>query len=167
MALPPFDPDAQLDADSITPWPGLVVSADLLYDGLTARGWKLDREESNLLNGFSKTWRDYGLKVWVRLEKFVCAPPNGEDEALASVSFYRFDPDDLPETTMWALMVDPGDEERPRFKQWVEEWEWLLEHGDPNFDQNELLKPVPAREFPEEVRAELWEDLLASVVPAG
>ena len=103
----------------------------------------------------------------MRLEKFVCAPPNGEDEVFESVSFYRFDPDDLPETTMWALMVDPGDEEGPRFKQWVEEWEWLLEHGDPNFDQNELLKPVPAREFPEEVRAELWEDLLASVVPAG
>jgi hypothetical protein len=49
----------------------------------------------------------------------------------------------------------------------VEEWEWLLENGDPNFDQNELLTPVAAREFPEEVRAELWDDLRSSVVPAG
>lgn len=165
MPLPPFDPDAHLDADHVTPWPGLQVNVDLLYDGLTARGWKIDHEDSNLLVAFSKTWRAQGVKVWVNLAGFVCAPPNYQFEAIERVSFYRFNPADLPETTMWELLVEPGDESQPYFKGWVEEWEWLLENGDPNFAQNELLTPVPARELPEELRAELWDDLRACLRP--
>jgi hypothetical protein len=151
MRPPPIDLLANPDALEITAWQGLRISVDHLYATLTNRGWKLDTEESNLMNGMSKTWREAGFKVWVWLENFVCAPPDGEDEAFASIRFYRFDPATMPSTTMYELTYSPGDEDESWFAGHREEWDWLIEHGDPQFDTFDQLEQIAIRDVPEAI----------------
>ncbi|MDP2345750.1 MAG: hypothetical protein Q8O67_32705 [Deltaproteobacteria bacterium] len=71
-----------------------------LYHTLTRLGWKVDTEESNLMNAMSRTWRGDGIKVWIALQEFVCAPPDGEVAALDAIRFFRFDPALMPVGTM-------------------------------------------------------------------
>jgi hypothetical protein len=161
MRPPPIDPLAHRDALEITAWQGLRISADRLYHTLTGLGWKVDTEESNLMNALSKTWREPGIKVWVRLASFVCAPPDGEDEAFDTIRFYRFDPSTMPTETMYERMYSPGDEQQPWYPGHREAWDWLIEHGDPQFDTFDRLEAIALRDVPapivDEVLLELEE----------
>lgn len=161
MRPPPIDPLAHRDALEITAWQGLRIDVGHLYDTLTGLGWKVDTEESNLMNAMSKTWREAGIKVWVRLAEFVCAPPDGEYEALDTICFHRFDPSTMPTETMYERMYAPGDEQQPWFPGHREEWRWLVEHGDPQCDTFDRLEAIALREVPtpivDEVLLELEE----------
>lgn len=157
--LPPVNLDEHLDADAFTAWRGEVVDVDRLYTTLTELGWKVDREESNLMHGMSRVWRDAGVKVWLWLDGFVCAPPDGETAAIDEIRFYRFDPAAMPTTTMADAMYEPGDEHEPWYPSHREDWDWLVTHGDPQFDTFALLTQVPLRAVPREILDETWLDL--------
>ncbi|MEO5730677.1 MAG: hypothetical protein ABI134_27030 [Byssovorax sp.] len=163
MRPPAVDLPAHLDTVEFTGWHGQRIDVWHLYDTLTQRGWKVDTEESNLMNAMSMTWREEGIKVWIHLEKFVCAPPDGEVEALDKVCFYRFDPAEMPSGTMHDKTYDPGDEQQDWYPSHREEWDWLIEHGDPQFDTFELLKPIAFREVPEALLLAAWADLEEAV----
>lgn len=140
---------------------GRTVDVEHAYAVLTARGWKIDTEESNLMQGFSRTWRAHGIKVWVFLDAFVCAPPVGETGTVESVRWFRFDPAAMPTTTMAAQQPPPDDAaDRAR---WLAEWQWLLDHGDPQFDTFDLLDELDdAGEVPAALVAEASADLRAA-----
>src|SRR5689334_14802538 len=76
MKPPAVNLKEHLEDVELVAWRGLKIDVWYLYDKLTALGWKVDTEESNLMNGMSKTWRAEGIKVWLHLESFVCAPPD-------------------------------------------------------------------------------------------
>jgi hypothetical protein len=132
----------------ISEWRGIIVDVERLYALLTECGWKVDTEESNLMIAFSKTWRFEGIKVWVYLKDFVCAPPFGESEALDTITFYRFDPTTMPTETMEQKTYDPGDEKQDWYPNHREEWDWLICNGDPQTDTFELLTAIPVSEVP-------------------
>jgi len=144
-------------------WRGRSIDVWRLYVELTRLGWKVDTEESNLMAAMSRTWRAEGIKVWLRLESFVCAPPDGEVAPLDAIYFYRFDPAQMPATTMYAAIYEPGDEEKDWFASHREEWDWLVEHGDPQFDTSAILRPITLGEVPAQIRDELWMDLEAAI----
>lgn len=166
MRTPLVDLVAHLDTVEITAWKGLRISVDRLYRSLTAHDWKVDIEESNLMTAMSKTWREAGIKVWIHLEQFVCAPPDGEDEVVDTICFYRFDPATMPSGTMYERIYDPGDENEPWYRSHREDWDWLIEHGDPQTDTFDLLEPIPLCEVPEDILLEAWSELETAVGPA-
>lgn len=159
MRPPPIDLLAHRDTIELTAWRGLRIDVDHLYHTLTAQGWKVDTEESNLMVAMSKTWRDPGIKVWVRLEKFVCAPPDGEREALDTICFHRFDPAKMPTETIYEQTYDPGDEQQSWYPGHREDWDWLIEHGDPQTDTFALLEAIAFHEVPEEILLEAFGEL--------
>lgn len=148
-----------LDDVEFTAWRGLKIRVWKLYTTLTALGWKVDTEESNLMAAMSKTWRAEGVKVWLSLANFVCAPPDGDIEDLDRIRFYRFDPAEMPATTMYEKIYAPGDEQQDWFPSHREEWDWLVEHGDPHFDTFDLLEPVTLRQVPAELLAEAFREI--------
>jgi hypothetical protein len=164
MSPPAVDLAAHRDTIELTGWPGEKVDVEHLYHALVERGWKVDREESNLVNAFSKTWREAGIKVWIHLEEFACAPPAGEVESIEKICFYRFDPATMPTTTMLEQMYQPGDENEDWYPSHREAWDWLIEAGDPQFDTFELLSPIPFREVPEAILLAAFADLAATIV---
>jgi hypothetical protein len=159
MKPPAVRLEDHLDDREFTGWRGRRIDVWHLYEKLTALGWKVDTEESNLMAAMSRTWRAEGIKVWLRLENFVCAPPDGEVEALDSICFYRFDPDAMPTETMYEKLYDPGDEQQDRYPSHREAWDWLVETGDPQFDTFELLTPIPLREVPPTILEEAWMEI--------
>lgn len=163
MRPPPIDPLVHRDALEVTAWQGLRIDVDHLYATLTGVGWKVDTEESNLMSAMSKTWREAGIKVWARLAGCACAPPDGEVEAFDTICFYRFDPQAMPTTTMYAAIYSPGDEQQPWFPRHREEWDWLVQHGDPQFDTFDLLEAIPVRDVPEPILAEALLELEAAL----
>lgn len=159
MKPPAVKLEEHLDDVELVAWRGLKIDVWHLYDKLTALGWKVDTEESNLMVAMSKTWRAEGIKVWIRLEKFVCAPPDGEVERLDHICFYRFDPAAMPAGTMYDKIYDPGDEDQDWYPSHREEWDWLVENGDPQTDTFELLTPIAFREVPAAILEEAWMEI--------
>ncbi len=159
MHPPAVDPSTV----ELTGWPGQKIIVERLYDTLTQRGWKVDTEESNLMVAMSKTWREEGIKVWLHLGEFTCAPPADEAEEIEKICFYRFDPAAMPTETMHEKMYEPGDEEQDWYPSHHETWEWLIDNGDPQFDTFDLLQPIPFREVPEAILLAAWVDLEAAV----
>ena len=145
------------------PWRADPVEVWHLYDALTQRGWKIDTEESNLMHGLSRTWPEHGVKVWIYLKKFVCAPPDDDVECLDTLHTYRFDPAVLPRETMEEKMYTLEDLEADWYPGHREEWDWLVENGDPNSDDGAWLTPTPLGDLPPEVRAVLAADLVAAI----
>ena len=140
---------------------GRTADVEHAYAALTQRGWKIDNEESNLLQGFSRTWREHGVKVWVFLNEYACAPPSGETGTIASVTFYRFDPAAMPTTTMAEQLTGPDDE--PRGPSWYADWQWLLDHGDPQYATFDALTALAPDDVPTALGSEAWRDLLVAV----
>ncbi len=163
---PPIDLEAHLDTVEFTGWRGLRIDVGRLYDTLTPLGWKVDIEESNLMNAMSRTWRQEGIKVWVHLEGFVCAPPDGEIEALDKVCFYRFDPAIMPTQTMAERTYKPGDEKEEWYPGHREVWDWLMENGDPQTMTFDILTAIPFREVPEDILLTAWAELEQAVALA-
>ena len=160
----PIDLTPYMNQHACAPWDGdAPVQVEHLYDALTRQGWKIDREESNLMVALSRTWRAHGVKVWLRLQEFVCAPPFGEVERLEELSCFRFDPAELPERTMEEIMYAPEDVHEPWYPSHREEWAWLVAHGDPNDYDEQHLHPIALGELPETVRDELAEALAGAI----
>lgn len=111
------------------------------------------------MTAMSKMWRAEGIKVWLHLEKFVCAPPDGEVERLDQICFYRFDPTTMPATTMYDKTYEPGNEKEDWYPSHREEWDWLIENGDPQTKTFELLTPIAFREVPKAIREEAWIEI--------
>ena len=162
MSLPDLRLDDYADRTTCDAWRGVRVDVGRLYDVLTGRGWKIDREESNLMVSLCRTWREHGVKVYLLLAAFVCAPPDGELEAVDELRFFRFDPGLMPTTGMYEQMYDPGDEDEDWYPGHREEWEWLLLHGDPQDDERDLLSPAYVGQLPAAVLEQLRDDLLAA-----
>ncbi len=141
------------DPDDVECFVGREIDVGDVYERLTAQGWKIDTEESNLMQGFSRTFRSEGIKVWVFLDAFVCAPPYGERGTIESIRFHRFVPETMPHTTMREQLLAAFDDDDPPPPSWFEEWQWLIEHGDPQFDTFDLLQPIEARAVPPSARA--------------
>lgn len=139
---------------------GATIDVERTYDTLTRRGWKIDTEESNLLQGFSRTWRDHGVKVWVFLADYACAPPSGEEGTIERITFYRFDPAAMPTTTMAEQLTRDDDE--PRSPGWYADWQWLLDHGDPQYATFEQLTELALADVPVDLLARVREDLAAA-----
>lgn len=161
-ALPP-ELLSQLNALALSVGCSDPVDVEELYVSLTTLGWKIDTEESNLMRALSKTWREAGIKVWLSLKRFVCAPPMGEQETIDDLRFYRFSPDEMPSGTMYDAMYSPGDEEEDWYAAHREDWDWLVEHGDPQFDTFDLLTPTPPSAVPSEILVEAWAELQEAV----
>jgi hypothetical protein len=145
---------------------GLRINVWHLYDTLTALGWKVDTKESNLMVAMSRTWRAEGIKVWLHLAGFVCAPPEDQVECLDRIRFYRFDPAAMPTETMFDRLYDPGDQDAEWFPAHRAEWAWLVENGDPQTDTFELLKPLALREVPRAILDEAWMEIEEAIEPA-
>ncbi len=158
MKPPSVDLASHLGDVALTFWRGRRVEVWRLYETLTQLGWKVDTEQSSLMVAMSRTWRAEGIKVWLRLEKPVCAPPD-EVGTLDAIRFYRFDPAQMPTTTMLETMYRPGDEEKDWYPSHREEWDWLVAHGDPQTDTFALLRPIPLGEVPEPIREEAWMEI--------
>jgi len=156
---PPIDLDHHRDDVELTFWRGLRVNVSTLYDTLTELGWKVDTEESNLMTAMSRTWRAEGIKVWVDLQEFVCAPPDGECAPLDAIRFYRFDPTEMPTGTMAESIYSPGNEDEPWYPHHRDVWAWLVENGDPQSDTRNLLRPIPVREVPRAILDEAWMEI--------
>jgi hypothetical protein len=154
---PAIDPTTRLDTVEFTEWRNLPIDVEHAWAVLTSRGWKVDTEESNLMVAFSRTWRAEGIKVWVRLREFVCAPPAGEDVGIDTIAFHRFDPAAMPTSTMLEQMLTGHSEDPP--PTWYEDWQWLIDHGDPQFDTFELLEPIAFGEVPRTLLIAAWADL--------
>lgn len=159
MKPPALNLKSHLDEVELVAWRGLEIDVWHLYETLTALGWKVDTEESNLMKGMSKTWRARGIKVWINLQKHVCAPPDGEVELLDDIRFYRFDPAKMPTGTMYDKIYKPGDENEEWYPSHREEWDWLVDYGDPQFDTFELLTPIALREVPPAILEEAWSEI--------
>ena len=165
MKLPQIDLKAHQKTVEFTDWKGRRIDVGRLYHALTAKGWKIDTEESNLMQSMSKTWRSAGIKVWLTLEQSVSAPPD-EDEALDKIVFYRFDPKTMPTGTMREQMYEPGYEDEDWVAEHQEEWAWLIEHGDPQTETFELLTPIAFSEVPPKLLREAWTELSQALVLA-
>ncbi|MEZ4301102.1 MAG: hypothetical protein R3B70_39565 [Polyangiaceae bacterium] len=163
MSAPELDLAAHLDDLEFVAWRGLRIDVEHLYFTLTPLGWKVDTEESNLMKSMSRTYRDEGIKVWLDLQKFVCAPPPGEVEQLDTICFYRFDPEQMPTKAMHEATYDPGDEEEDWYPSHREEWDWLIEHGDPQTDTFDLLTKIPMREVPPRIVKEVWAQIASGI----
>jgi len=163
MKPPAIDLTQHMNDLELDFWRGRRVDVGGLYDELTTLGWKIDTEESNLMAAMSRTWRAEGIKVWLRLESSVCAPPDGEFAPLDAICFFRFDPAQMPATTMYEAIYQAGDEEKDWFASHREEWDWLVEHGDPQFDTFEILRPITLGEVPAQIRDEVWMDIEAAL----
>lgn len=161
---PPVNLEEHLDDIEFVAWRGLKIDVWHLYETLTALGWKVDTEESNLMVAMGRTWRKEGIKVWIHLEKFVCAPPHDEVERFAQICFYRFDPASMPATTMYEKTYDPGDEKQDWFPSHREEWGWLIDHGDPQTDTFDLLTPIAFREVPKSILQDAWSEIEKGVL---
>lgn len=159
MKPPAIKLEEHMDDVELVAWRGLAIDVWHLYDKLTALGWKVDTEESNLMTAMSKTWRAEGIKVWLHLAKFVCAPPDGEVEQLDGIRFYRFDPAAMPAETMHDRTYDPGDEDQDWYPSHREDWDWLIENGDPQTDTYGLLTPIALREVPAAILGEAWMEI--------
>ncbi|MDP2341494.1 MAG: hypothetical protein Q8O67_11070 [Deltaproteobacteria bacterium] len=159
MKPSPIDLACHLDDQELVFWRGRRIDVWKLYDTLTGLGWKVDTEESNLMNAMSRTWRNDGIKVWITLQEFVCAPPDGEVAAFEAIRFFRFDPALMPVGTMIESIYEPGDEGEDWYPQHREEWSWLIDHGDPQSDTHALLQAIPLRDVPESILAEAWLDV--------
>ena len=159
MNAPPVRLEDHLDDVEFTAWRGVRVHVWKLYGVLTGLGWKVDTEESNLMTAMSKTWRAEGVKVWLSLADFVCAPPGDDVEAIDKICFYRFDPAQMPTQTMYEQTYDPGDELQSWYPSHREAWDWLVEHGDPQSDTFELLTPIALREVPAALLAEAFREI--------
>jgi hypothetical protein len=163
MRLTAVDLPTHLDTIEFTGWLGQKIDVAHLYHTLTARGWKVDTEESNLMVAMSRTWREEGIKVWLHLDEVVCAPPADEREEIEKICFYRFDPTTMPRGTMHEKLYEPGDEAKDWYPSHRATWSWLIEHGDPQFNTFALLEPIAFRDVPEAVLRAAWEDLEAAV----
>ncbi len=164
MSRPPtITLEEHLDDVEFVAWRGQRIDVWHLYETLTACGWKVDTEESNLMVAMSRTWRAEGIKVWLHLEQFVCAPPSGEVEALDRITFYRFDPAAMPTGTMYDQIYSPGDENEDWYPSHREEWDWLVENGDPQTNTFNLLMPIPLRVVPPALLAEAWREIERAV----
>lgn len=159
--------EEHLDDVAFVAWRGLKIDVWHLYDQLTGLGWKVDTEESNLMIAMSKTWRAEGIKVWLRLQKFVCAPPTDEVEGLDQIGFYRFDPAAMPTQTMHEQLYPPGAEREAWYPAHRADWAWLVEHGDPQSGAWELLTPIALREVPKALLEEAWMEIEEGVELAG
>lgn len=111
------------------------------------------------MTAMSRTWRAEGIKVWVELQQFVCAPPDGEVAPFDAIHFFRFDPASMPAGTMADAMYSPGDEVAEWYPRHREEWAWLVENGDPQSNTRALLRPIAVREVPAAIRDEAWMDI--------
>ena len=160
--LPDIDFTAHREGSIWSGWTGLRVDVGRFYEVLTARGWKIDREESNCMRALCRAWPDAGVKVHLSLELYVCAPPYGEVEAVEALRCYRFDPAEMPSASMYEQTYNPGDEREDWYPGHYEEWEWLVLHGDPHDDARDLLRPLAFDEAPAEVLAQLREELMAA-----
>ena len=159
MKPAPIDLERHHSDVELTFWRGRRVNVWKLYDTLTGLGWKVDTEDSNLMRAMSRTWRSAGIKVWVELQKFVCAPPDADVAPLDAIRFFSFDPAAMPTGTMEEAMYPPGAEENDWYPQHREDWAWLVENGDPQSDTRALLHPVALRDVPPAIRDEAWLDI--------
>jgi hypothetical protein len=66
---------------------------------------------------------------------------------------------------MYERIYDPGDENEPWYRSHREDWDWLIEHGDPQTDTFDLLEPIPLCEVPEDILLEAWSELETAVGP--
>lgn len=150
------------DADAFDRLLGLEIDVGEVYDRLTGFGWKIDTEESNLMQGFSRTFRAEGIKLWLFLDEFVCAPPH-ERGTIAAIRFHRFEPETMPTTSMRECMLAGFDDEDPPGPSWFADWQWLIDHGDPQFDTFDLLTPIELDAVPPGPRAAAWAELHAAL----
>lgn len=148
-------------------WGAQQVDVGHLAQVLIARGWKVDTEDSDILQALSRTWRAEGVKVWLALETAACAPPDHDQSAIASLCFYRFDPSRLPERSIYRDTYDPGDEDEPWFAGHREDHRWIIDNGDPNFRDEHLMTAAALGAVPEAIRRAVAEDLAAAIVPAA
>lgn len=142
---------------------GREVDVGEVFERLTARGWKIDTEESNLLHGFSRTFMAAGIKVWVFLDEFACAPPRSEAGTIADIQFHRFAAETMPRTSMCEQLLAAFADDDPPPPSWFEEWQWLIDHGDPQFDTFDRLEPIAVEAVPPQVRAACWAELSAAL----
>ncbi len=148
-------------------WGARRVEVSRLVHVLIERGWKVDTEESDILQALSRTWRAEGVKVWLALETAACAPPDREQSAIASLCFYLFDPSLLPERSIYHDTYAPGDEDEPWFASHFEDYRWIIENGDPNFRDERLMTAASLGAVPEAIRRAAAADLAAAIVPAS
>ncbi len=150
--------DDHLDDETFTAWRGLRVDVSTLYATLTELGWKIDTEESDLMHGMSKVWRDSGIKVWLWLENFVSTPPDGDIEPFDTIRFYRFDPAAMPTRTMLERLHSqglPADLGPGR----LDELRGYLDHADPQTETFDLLTPIRFRDVPRDLLEEAWLEI--------
>jgi hypothetical protein len=150
----------------LTDWSPQLIDVWHLTEGLIAAGWKVDTEDSDLMQGLSKTWRTEGLKAWLFLNRFVCAPPHDQQAAIESLGFHRFDPAALPERSLYHETYAPGDEDEPWFAGHREQHGWIIDNGD-TFDADDpRFDAVRLSDVPDAIRREVEAALTAAIIPA-
>jgi hypothetical protein len=60
---------------------------------------------------------------------------------------------------MYDAIYEPGDEKEDWYPSHREEWDWLVENGDPQTDTFDLLTPIALREVPAAILGEAWMEM--------
>ncbi len=138
-----------------------VTTSDYFYT-LTERGWKYDREESDLFYMLSKTFWSKGLKVSLIFENGGCIPPDEED-VIKCLDFYKFDKKKYKEKTIYTQFEENSydfDTIEEYIAYFNEQYPNYIPHSDFNTNDYELLERVESDKIPANIQKEIWEDLI-------
>jgi len=144
-------------------WGAQLIDVWRLTEALLQQGWKVDTEESDIMQALSKTWRREGVKVWLVLASSVCAPPHDEQSPIESLCFYRFKPATLPVRSIYEETYAPGDENEPWFAGHFEQHGWIINNGDSNTGDDHLMTATPLGGIPAAIRMEVQAALSAAI----
>jgi len=160
-----------IDFDSFK---GKEVAVSDFFHGLLAKGWKYDREESDLFYYLSKTFWSNGIKVLLVFDESFGVAPDDEPGRIEEVAFYGFDKDEYKEKNIRTEYDNGNSQYFSTLEDYIarikEEWPLYIEHSDFNsrggdFD---LLKRIDDMEqIPHAIQEEVWQDICAIDVKVG
>ncbi len=146
-----------------------VTTSDYFYT-LTERGWKFDREESDLFYMLSKTFWAKGMKVSLIFQDSGCIPPDGEEGVIERVDFFKFDTKKYKEKTIYTQFEERSKDKGFEFDNvedyiayFNEQYPFYIPHSDFNTDfyskDFDLLEKIELENVPTAIQKEVWTDL--------
>lgn len=158
--------NVEMPAVDFDSFKGKEVEVRDYFDGLLEKGWKYDREESDLFYYLSKTFWSDGIKVLLVFDESFAVTPDDESGRIEEVAFYSFDKNEYKEKNIRTEYEDGNSQYFPTLEDYIarieEEWPLYIEHSDFNsrggdFD---LLKRIEdIEQIPKIIQEEVWHDI--------
>lgn len=151
------------DFDSLK---GKTVDVRDYFYGLLDKGWKYDREESDLFYYLSKTFWSQHIKVLLAFDESFCVEPESEPGLIQEVAFYGFDPEKYKEKNIHTEYENGNSQYFATLEDYIAriegDWPLYIAHSDFNsrgkdFDLLERIDDL--EKIPKAIQEEVWEDL--------